>query len=102
MNPTTTIMEEQEYKKIDDGLYQAVNPIAVDIDDWSYDNKHIGYQAITEETDDQTFVRILYVSTTGSASMKLISLFNSLRKQGKMVGYIEGVPEANAMGEIYV
>lgn len=102
MERKTVMLENQEYERIDDGLFKARQPFDVNIDDWTYDDRHVGYQAITSAIDDNTKVSILYVSTTGSGAMKLIGIFNDLRERGEAVGFIEGVPEKNAMGEIYV
>ncbi|MBR5969371.1 MAG: hypothetical protein IK016_03395 [Lachnospiraceae bacterium] len=102
MDERIIMLDNRAFERIDDGLFKASEPFVVDINDWSYDDRHIGYQAITTALDESPMATILYVSTTGSAAMKLIALFNNLRGQGEAVGYIEGVPEQNAMGELYV
>lgn len=101
MKKATVVIENKEYDEVDEGLFRAVRPFSVNIMDWTYDRKHIGYQAITDEYANNPTATILYISTTGTAAMKLIRLYNDLRKNGEKVGYIEGVPESCAMGEIY-
>lgn len=102
MDASPIIIEEIKYKRIDDGLFQPEVPFEVNIDEWTYDKRHRGYQAITNAYGDLPIATILYVSTSGAGSLKLISLYNTLKKEGKAVGYIEGIPENDAMGEMYV
>ena len=90
------------YNRIEDGFFKAIAPVEIDAEQWSYDLGHVGYQAIIQIDGDEGKARILYLSTTGTAAMKLINLYNELRKKGENVGYIEGIPESNAMGEVYV
>ena len=102
MNNKPIVIEEIKYNKIDEGLLQPENPFEVNIDEWTYDKRHRGYQAITNAFGDLPRATILYVSTTGSGALKLIDLYNNMRNEGEKVGYIEGLPENDAMGELYV
>ena len=94
------VIDEHEFKEVEDGLLQAVTPFDVDIDSWTYNRSHAGYQAITDGYNENT-ARILFISINGDGAMRLIKMYNRLRKDGQDVGYIESIPDENAMGEVY-
>lgn len=102
MEGRSALLGNHEFKEIESGLYCAAKPYEVNIEEWTYDKNHMGYQAITRDYETSPIATILYVSTTGTAGMKLISMYNEMKRKGENVGYIEGIPADSAMGEMYV
>lgn len=93
--------DEHNFQLVDEGIYRATEPYKVDVEQWMFDEMHVGIQAIVSLNKKGEY-NIKFISVGGDSGLKLIKLFNTMLNQGERVEYIEGAPAETAMGEIYV
>lgn len=96
------IIDGHEFEVISEGLYRAVKPYVVSIQDWMFEENHINYEAITKTTFSNEEATILYVST-GLGYHELQETFERLRLTDKNIGYI-GCPQTslNSVGGLEI
>ncbi len=90
------LIDDHKFEYVENGVYKAKEPYTVNISNWMFDDRHKGYQAIVN-SDSELF----YISISGEGNLRLIDMFNEMRRKDSTVEYIEGVPSDSAMGEIY-
>ena len=96
---TALTIDGHEFEQLGNGILKAIEPYEISPREWMFNERHVGFQAILDISDEKN--RVAFLSTDGPSGLTLIHMYTDMKKKGSLVGYIEGAPNDLAMGEVY-